>query len=86
MADQTIKCVGCQIEFVFTEGEQAFFAQNQFQTPKRCKPCRDERKAKKAQNEAPPGSQQYNDAPRDDDRRPPRGRKGGRRDNRDERH
>ena len=76
MADQTIRCRDCPTEFVFTEGEQAFYAQNNFQPPKRCKPCRDARKQNRDQASAP----QNMPPPEHEDR--PRGRrKGGRRDN-----
>jgi hypothetical protein len=47
MPDKTLKCVACHQEFPFTEGEQEFYAARQYTDPKRCKPCRDERKAQK---------------------------------------
>lgn len=47
MPDRNIKCADCQKEFVFSEGEQAFFAQKQFTDPRRCKPCRDAKRAAK---------------------------------------
>ena len=83
MADETIKCVGCKQDFIFTEGEQKFFETNNFSKPKRCKPCREERKLKKAQDEAPPGSQESRDHGHHDEYRShnQRSRKGGRRDN-----
>lgn len=38
-------------KFVWTAGEQDFFAQKGFDTPpKRCKPCRDRKKANQDQN------------------------------------
>lgn len=43
--DKTMKCKDCGAEFVFTAGEQAFYAEKGFQNePTRCKPCRDARK------------------------------------------
>lgn len=45
--DQEITCKDCQQSFIFTAGEAKFFADRQFTTPARCKPCRDQRKAKK---------------------------------------
>jgi len=45
--DQEIDCKDCQATFVFTAGEQKFFAERQFTTPVRCKPCREARKAQK---------------------------------------
>jgi len=46
MPDQTIECKECGDDFIFSEGEQQFYADKQFTTPRRCKTCRD--KAKKA--------------------------------------
>ena len=44
--DKTLTCKECGEEFVFTSGEQEFFAERNFQNePQRCKPCRDNRKA-----------------------------------------
>lgn len=40
MADITIVCKDCGKEFVFTEGEQEFYAQKGFSQPVRCKECR----------------------------------------------
>ena len=43
--DKTLKCKDCGQEFVFTAGEQAFYAERGFQNePQRCKACRDARK------------------------------------------
>ena len=45
--DRVLKCADCGAEFVFTAGEQAFFADKGFKNePKRCKPC----KSKRGQN------------------------------------
>ena len=49
LTDKTVKCRECQEEFVFTVGEQEFYAERGFlnqetgeiQEPKKCKPCRD---------------------------------------------
>jgi CxxC-x17-CxxC domain-containing protein len=39
--DKTLTCVDCGQTFVFTAGEQEFFAQKGFQNePKRCKACK----------------------------------------------
>ena len=44
--DKTIKCCDCGQEFVFTAGEQQFYAEKGFTNePKRCKACRDAKKA-----------------------------------------
>ncbi len=46
MADKTIICKDCGNEFVFTEGEQAFYAEKGFdKEPVRCPACRKARKA-----------------------------------------
>lgn len=46
MADKTIVCKDCGKEFVFTEGEQAFYAEKGFTNdPVRCPECRKARKA-----------------------------------------
>ena len=43
--DKTLKCKECGAEFVFTAGEQEFYAEKGFQNePQRCKACRDARK------------------------------------------
>ena len=43
--DKTLKCKECGNEFVFTAGEQEFYAEKGFQNqPQRCKTCRDARK------------------------------------------
>jgi hypothetical protein len=49
MPDKTINCAECHQDFTFTEGEQEFYAAQSppFSTPKRCKACRDARKAQK---------------------------------------
>ena len=47
MPDKTIKCVDCKQDFTFTEGEQDFYAEREYTDPKRCKDCREKRKAEK---------------------------------------
>lgn len=43
--DKTLVCKECGNEFVFSAGEQQFFAEKGFvNEPQRCKPCRDARK------------------------------------------
>ena len=43
--DITLKCKDCGNDFVFTAGEQEFYAEKGFQNqPQRCKSCRDARK------------------------------------------
>ena len=44
--DKTITCVDCGSPFVWTAGEQEFYAQKGFTNePKRCKPCKSMKKA-----------------------------------------
>ena len=51
--DKTLKCKECGNDFVFTAGEQEFYAEKGFQNqPQRCKACRNQRKnATKPQKE-----------------------------------
>lgn len=43
--DKTLKCKDCGQDFVFTAGEQEFYAQKEFKNePQRCKACRDAKK------------------------------------------
>ena len=43
--DKTLVCKECGKEFVFTAGEQEFYAEKGFENePQRCKECRDARK------------------------------------------
>src|SRR5687767_5759871 len=45
-ADKIITCRDCSLEFVFTSGEQEFYAQKGFTNePTRCAACRQARKA-----------------------------------------
>jgi CxxC-x17-CxxC domain-containing protein len=42
--DKTLRCVDCGEEFIWTAGEQLFFADKQFKNePKRCKSCKAKR-------------------------------------------
>ena len=42
--DKVLKCVECGSEFVFTSGEQVFYADKGFKNePKRCKNCKNKR-------------------------------------------
>ena len=44
--DETIKCIDCGADFVYTEKDQAFYADKGFKRPKRCKDCRVTKKAR----------------------------------------
>ena len=59
MPDQTLKCCDCGGDFVFSERDQEFFASQNppFKPPKRCKPCR---QIKKAQNQTKPDDNSRN--------------------------
>ena len=47
--DKTLVCKDCGAEFIFTAGEQEFYAEKGFQNePTRCKACRQARKASRA--------------------------------------
>ena len=44
--DKTLTCKDCGAEFIFSAGEQEFYAEKGFTNePKRCKACRDAKKA-----------------------------------------
>lgn len=47
MEDITLTCNDCDEDFIFTAGEQDFFEEKGFDEPKRCKDCRDRKKAEK---------------------------------------
>ena len=50
--DKTLVCRDCGNEFVFTAGEQAFYAEKGFQNePTRCRDCRSARKAGRSSGE-----------------------------------
>jgi hypothetical protein len=45
MGDKTLKCKDCGVDFIFTEGEQAFYKEKGFENePQRCPECRRARK------------------------------------------
>lgn len=48
MAAQIIKCADCKQDFEFSERDQTFYKEKNYTPPKRCRPCRDKRKADKA--------------------------------------
>ncbi|MBQ4638914.1 MAG: zinc-ribbon domain containing protein [Clostridia bacterium] len=52
--DKTLVCRDCGNEFVFTAGEQEFYAEKGFQNePTRCRECRQARKATRNNGTAP---------------------------------
>jgi len=47
VADKILTCKDCNAEFVFSEGEQAFYLEKGFQNePQRCPACRQARNSK----------------------------------------
>jgi len=51
MQDRTLTCKECGAEFIFTAGEQEFYAEKGFlNEPQRCKACRDTRKSASKQS------------------------------------
>ncbi len=55
--DQRIKCVDCGEEFLFTAGEQAFYASKGLtNAPTRCKACRDLRKHRRGDGPGAPAA------------------------------
>jgi hypothetical protein len=46
-----ITCVDCYHSFVFTPGEQKFFAEKDLADPRRCLACRAERRRQKSEGE-----------------------------------
>lgn len=53
--DKTLVCRDCGAEFVFSAGEQAFYAEKGFQNePTRCRNCRQARKAARNEGGAAP--------------------------------
>ncbi len=50
MQDKTLTCRDCGREFIFTQGEQEFFAQKGFTNePSRCPECRSARKSSRGE-------------------------------------
>jgi CxxC-x17-CxxC domain-containing protein len=55
--DRALHCIDCRQEFIFTAGEQEFYERKGFkEIPKRCKPCREQRKMRRADESAPNGN------------------------------
>jgi CxxC-x17-CxxC domain-containing protein len=50
--DKNLTCSDCGAEFVFSAKDQAYYTERGFVAPKRCKPCRE---AKKAAGPSRPG-------------------------------
>ena len=59
MADKTLTCSDCGMEFAFTEREQAFYAEKGFSEPRRCPSCRASRKAARSGGDGSFGGGSY---------------------------
>ena len=51
-SDKVLRCADCPNTFVFTARDQRFYHEKGFDDPKRCKSCRDLKKAKYDAREA----------------------------------
>lgn len=61
--DKTFICKDCGEEFIFTVGEQEFYAEKGFQNqPVRCKACRDIRKNNTRGNDSSDGRRELHEA------------------------
>jgi Probable zinc-ribbon domain len=47
--DKRLRCADCGGEFVWSAEEQEFFAEKGYQPPKRCKDCRQAKKAQRGE-------------------------------------
>ena len=52
LTDKLKRCLECGKKFIFAIGEQEWFAQRGFEDPRRCKECREKRKAEAARKNA----------------------------------
>jgi CxxC-x17-CxxC domain-containing protein len=55
MPDLEITCSECSSPFTFTEREQEYYRERNLTHPKRCKPCRDARRANFGSSSRPMG-------------------------------
>ena len=49
---KVLTCVDCRQEFVFRKGEQRFYEEKGFMDPKRCRPCREEKRRQREEGGA----------------------------------
>lgn len=56
MTDKLLVCRDCGSEFVFTVGEQEFYAERGFNEPTRCPGCRAARRQMRGSSPSPSGS------------------------------
>lgn len=58
MPDLEITCAECNTPFQFSEREQEYYRERNLTHPKRCKPCRDARRANFGGSRGPGGERQ----------------------------
>lgn len=58
MPDLEITCAECATPFAFTEREQEYYRERNLTHPKRCKPCRDARRANFGGQRGPGGERE----------------------------
>ena len=51
MQDKKLVCKDCGEEFEFSEAEQRFYQERNLSEPKRCKACRDKKRANNEKND-----------------------------------
>jgi hypothetical protein len=51
LLDKTVKCDDCGKDFVWRAQEQAFYAEQGYQPPRRCKACRQAKKEQRGGGE-----------------------------------
>ncbi len=56
-SDLLLTCSDCGQEFTFTAGEQQFFQERGYSSPRRCKPCRQAKQGSAGGGHAPSHSQ-----------------------------
>jgi CxxC-x17-CxxC domain-containing protein len=59
VADKTLTCSDCGMEFAFSDREQAFYAEKGFTEPRRCPSCRASRKTARAGGDSGYGGGSY---------------------------
>lgn len=58
--DRTLKCKDCGTDFIFSAGEQEFYAEKGFENdPVRCRDCRDKRRRSREDDSDRPSRQMY---------------------------
>jgi len=61
--DKTLKCKDCGQEFIFSAGEQEFYAEKGFENePARCRSCRESRRRSRGEGSEAPAKREMHDA------------------------